>query len=142
MGVRNPVGDYPSLLAVCCRLHVPGSDRPATLPYQVCLEKNVLEIPSSIRLFMCVTYGGFKGNIGRICKYLCMCVRENTYLPLYTEAEFLDEIQTQVILLALHRYLYSFALRFLFLQTHSTSYVFLHTHATYYVFLQFSYCTL
>jgi hypothetical protein len=36
-----------------------------------------------------------------------------------SEAEFLDEIQTKV-----HRHLYSFALRFLFLQTHATSYSF------------------
>jgi hypothetical protein len=39
------------------------------------------------------------------------------------EAEFLDEIQTKVLrvfLLAIHSHLYSFALRFLFLQTHAT----------------------
>jgi hypothetical protein len=51
------------------------------------------------------------------------------------EAVFLDEIQTKalrVFLLAIHSHLYSFALRFLFLQT----------HATFYLFLQFSYCTL
>jgi hypothetical protein len=44
-----------------------------------------------------------------------------------TEAEFLDEIQTKVsrvFLLAIHRHLYSFALRFIFLQTHATSYSF------------------
>jgi hypothetical protein len=35
------------------------------------------------------------------------------------EAEFLDEIQTKV-LLAIHSHLCSFALRFLFLQTHAT----------------------
>ncbi len=43
------------------------------------------------------------------------------------EAEFLDETQTKdlrVFLLAIHSHLYSFALRFLFLQTHSTSYNF------------------
>ncbi len=59
-------------------------------------------------------------------------VSDNGLCP---EAEFLDEIQTKVIrvfLLAIHRHLYSFALRFLFLQTHATSYS----------FLQFSYCTL
>jgi hypothetical protein len=44
-----------------------------------------------------------------------------------TEAEFLDEIQTKVLslfFLAFHSHLYSFALRFLFLQTHTTSYSF------------------
>jgi hypothetical protein len=49
------------------------------------------------------------------------------------EAEFLDEIDTKVprvFFLAIHTYLYSFALRFLFLQTHTTSYVYLQTHAT------------
>ena len=44
-----------------------------------------------------------------------------------TEAEFLDEIQTKVLrvfLLAIHSDLYSFALRFIFLQNHATSYSF------------------
>jgi hypothetical protein len=44
-----------------------------------------------------------------------------------TEAEFLDEVQTKVFrvfLLTIHSHLYSFALRFLFLQTHATSYSF------------------
>jgi hypothetical protein len=39
-------------------------------------------------------------------------------------AEFLDEIQTKVLrvfMLAIHIHVYSFALRFLFLQTHTTS---------------------
>jgi hypothetical protein len=43
------------------------------------------------------------------------------------EAEFLDEIQTNVLrifLLAIYSHLYSFALRFLFLQTQATSYSF------------------
>jgi hypothetical protein len=43
------------------------------------------------------------------------------------KAEFLHEIQTKVLrvfLLAIHSHLYSFALRFLFLQTHATSYSF------------------
>jgi hypothetical protein len=43
------------------------------------------------------------------------------------EAEFLDEIQTKVLrlfLLAIHSHLYSFAMIFLFLQTHATSYSF------------------
>jgi hypothetical protein len=46
----------------------------------------------------------------------------------WPEAEFLDEIQTKVsrvFLLAIHSHLYSFALRFIFLQTHTTSYSFL-----------------
>jgi hypothetical protein len=49
------------------------------------------------------------------------------------EAEFLDKIQTKILrffLLAIHSHLYSFALGFLFLQSHATSYI----------FLQFSYC--
>ncbi len=48
--------------------------------------------------------------------WLCTC----------TEAEFVDEIRTKVsrvFLLAIHSHLYSFALRFKFLQTHATSYV-------------------
>jgi hypothetical protein len=43
------------------------------------------------------------------------------------EAEFLDKIQIKVLrvfLLAYHSHLYSFASRFLFLQTHATSYGF------------------
>ncbi len=43
------------------------------------------------------------------------------------EAEFLDEIKTKVwriFLLAIHSHLFSFALRFLILQTHATSYDF------------------
>jgi hypothetical protein len=58
---------------------------------------------------------------------------------LYTEAEFLDEIQTKVLkvfLLDTYSLLYSFALRFLFLQTHATSYMFHQTHINSYVFLQ------
>jgi len=42
-----------------------------------------------------------------------------------SEAELLDEIHTKVLrvfLLAIHRHLYSFAFKFLFLQTHATSY--------------------
>jgi hypothetical protein len=42
-----------------------------------------------------------------------------------TEAKFLDKIQTKplrVFLLDIHSHLYSFALTFLFLQTHTTSY--------------------
>jgi hypothetical protein len=37
------------------------------------------------------------------------------------EAEFSDEIRTKVFLLAIHNHLYSFASRFLFIQTHATS---------------------
>jgi hypothetical protein len=43
----------------------------------------------------------------------------------HSEAEFSDEIQTKVLrvfLLAIHSHAYSFALRFIFLQTHATSY--------------------
>ncbi len=43
------------------------------------------------------------------------------------EAEFLDEIHIKVLrvfLIAIHSHLYSFALRFLVLQTHATSYSF------------------
>ncbi len=45
----------------------------------------------------------------------------------WTEAKLLDEIQTKVLrvfFLAIHSHLYSFALRFLVLQTHATSYSF------------------
>jgi hypothetical protein len=46
----------------------------------------------------------------------------------HPEAGFLNEIQTKVVvrvfLLAIHSHLYSFALRFLFLQTHATFYSF------------------
>jgi hypothetical protein len=45
----------------------------------------------------------------------------------HSEAEFLDEIQTEVLrvfLLAIHSHFYSFALRFMFFQTHATSYSF------------------
>jgi hypothetical protein len=48
-------------------------------------------------------------------------------IDLCPEAEFLDEIQTQVLrdfLLVTQSHLYNFALRFLFLQTHATSYRF------------------
>ncbi len=44
-----------------------------------------------------------------------------------------------VFLLAIHSHLYSFALRFLFLPTRSTSYIFLKTLATSFVFLE---CTI
>jgi len=42
------------------------------------------------------------------------------------DAEFLDEILTKVVkvyLLAIYSHFYSFAMRFLFLQTHATSYI-------------------
>jgi hypothetical protein len=45
----------------------------------------------------------------------------------YPVAEFLYEIQTKILrvfLLGIHSHLYSFVLRFLFLQTHATSYSF------------------
>ncbi len=40
------------------------------------------------------------------------------------EVEFLEEIKTKVFLLAMQSHLDSFALRFIFLQTHTTSYSF------------------
>jgi hypothetical protein len=44
-----------------------------------------------------------------------------THHGLRPEAEFLDEIQTKVLrVFAIYSYLYSFALRFLFLETHAT----------------------
>ncbi len=52
------------------------------------------------------------------------------FSTVFPEAKILDEIQTKlfrVFLLTIHSYLYSVALRFLFLQTHTTSYVFLQT---------------
>ncbi len=48
-----------------------------------------------------------------------------TFPSILCEAEFSDEIQSKVLrvfLLAIHSHIYSFALRFLFLQTHATSY--------------------
>ncbi len=45
-------------------------------------------------------------------------------IDLSPEAEFLDEIQTKVLLLKVTSAVCSFALRFLFLQTHATSYSF------------------
>jgi hypothetical protein len=56
---------------------------------------------------------------------------ETLLYDLYTEAEFLNEIQAIVFFLAIYSHLYSFAMRFIFLHTHVTSYIFLH----------FSYCT-
>ena len=51
----------------------------------------------------------------------------NVRVALCPKAEFLDEIQTKVLrvfLLAIQSPLYSFALRFTFLQTHTASYSF------------------
>jgi hypothetical protein len=56
------------------------------------------------------------------------------YVAEFLEAEFLDEIQTRVLrvfLLTVHSHLYSFALRILFLQSHTTSYSF-HSSVTVY----------
>jgi hypothetical protein len=68
------------------------------------------------------------------------------YLPFFAslslsspEAEFLGEIQTKVLKvshLVIHSHHYSFALGFVFLQTHATSYSFLQTHAAFYSFLR------
>jgi hypothetical protein len=55
------------------------------------------------------------------------CQKETLAYRLQYETEFLDEIKTKVLrvfLLAIHRHLYIFALRFLFLQIHATSYGF------------------
>jgi hypothetical protein len=52
------------------------------------------------------------------------CLTDHISTP---EAEFSDEVQTKVLrvfLLAIHSHLYSFALRFLFLQTDASSYSF------------------
>ncbi len=67
-------------------------------------------------------------------KYEYYTVKNNRSMPMMhniltkcTEAEFLDNIQTKVLrvfLLATKSHLYSFSLRFLFFQTHSTSYSF------------------
>jgi hypothetical protein len=73
-----------------------------------------------------------------------LSARPHPFLNQNPEAEFLDKIQTKVLrvfLHAVHSHLYSFALRFIFLQSHATSYVFLQTYAASYKFLQFSYCT-
>ncbi len=54
------------------------------------------------------------------------------YTYLYTEAEFLEEIQTKVVrvfILAIHSHRCRFAVGFLFLQTHATSYSF-YSYAT------------
>ncbi len=54
--------------------------------------------------------------------YVQVCQHSGKATP--TEAEFMDEIQTKVLivfLLVIHSHLYSFALRFLFLQTYATS---------------------
>jgi hypothetical protein len=58
---------------------------------------------------------------------LLFYLQAKTIRYLYTELEFLDETQIKVLLvflLAIHSHLYSFALRFIFLQTHATSYSF------------------
>ncbi len=52
---------------------------------------------------------------------------QTEYKEVGSEAEFLDVIQTKdllVFLLAIYSHLYSFAFRFIFLQTHATSYSF------------------
>ncbi len=63
-----------------------------------------------------------------LCFEDCEETRRTFHHRLQTaEAEFLDETQPKVLrvfLLAIHSRLYSFALRFLFLQTHATSYGF------------------
>jgi hypothetical protein len=68
-------------------------------------------------------------NNGSIIILLLYCTREcscflNKWDTNCPRAKFLDEIQTKVLkvfLLAIHSHLYSFAVRFLFHQTHATS---------------------
>ena len=57
----------------------------------------------------------------------CVSGRFRKCLGQCSEAEFLDKILTKVLrvfLLAIHNHIYSFALRFLFLETHTTSHSF------------------
>jgi hypothetical protein len=64
------------------------------------------------------------------------------FFPFSTEAKFLGTIQTKVLrvfLLAIHSHLYSFAVRFMFLQIQATFYVVFQTHATSYRFIQFTF---
>jgi hypothetical protein len=66
--------------------------------------------------YIVLIYSVYRPSVDTYCTYIYS-----------TEAEFLDEIQTKVLrvfLLAIRSHLYSFALRFLFLQTHTTSYNF------------------
>ncbi len=67
----------------------------------------------------------FKNELNRlVCEKVVLASLDNL------EAEFLDEIQTKVLrafLLAIHSHLYSYALRFLFLQIYATSYSFYST---------------
>jgi hypothetical protein len=62
-----------------------------------------------------------------VCKSKTVHTKGNPLVDT-SEAEFLDEIQTKILrvfILAVRRHLYSFDLKFLFLQTHATSYSFL-----------------
>ncbi len=64
------------------------------------------------------------GYVIHYVKWLWYKIIEDGFGCTCREAEFLDEIQTKVIgvfLLAIHSHVHSFALRFLFLQTHATS---------------------
>jgi hypothetical protein len=63
-------------------------------------------------------------------------------IEILSEAEFLDGMQTkvlQVLLLAIHSHPYSFALKFIFFQTHATLYEFFLNSCNLLQFLQFSY---
>jgi hypothetical protein len=68
-------------------------------------------------------------NLKESNENVCKTVHTNSNtLAGNSEAEFLDEIQTKILrvfILAVRRHLYSFDLKFLFLQTHATSYSFL-----------------
>ncbi len=82
--------------------------------------------------FLCSNHAQMNGMCrGWLVQYFLWRLKLQRYI-LYTvqsslEAEFLDKIKTKVFrvfLLAIHSPLYSFALRFIFLQTHVTSYSF------------------
>jgi hypothetical protein len=71
----------------------------------------------------CLYHWLFKLQIRQVLNLVSLSL--SLFFLLRTEAEFLDEIQTKVLkvfLLAIQSDLYSFALKFLFLQTHATSY--------------------
>jgi hypothetical protein len=76
------------------------------------------------RSFCTVLYS-FKLGLADLCLLLYQTGLYNVSLFMIacTEVEFVDEIQTKVLRVFLS-HLYSFPLRFLFLQTHATSYSF------------------
>jgi hypothetical protein len=70
--------------------------------------------------------------IAHICRQVRRGIIVYRYIEYQSVCPFVGTGFPHPLLLAIHSHLYSFALRFLFLQTHATSYS----------FLQFSYCTL